>query len=106
MEKRQKDSVFGMVSQSFPIYEDGFDESGRIYVCESGLVVKKGDSLFRSPFEYVKKIEKVNELPLGKLSVIFKMYDQMGEVHDMAVGITDSHYYTLKKLCPNAEPKK
>ncbi|MFA5108280.1 MAG: hypothetical protein WC492_01975 [Candidatus Micrarchaeia archaeon] len=101
----QKDSIFGMVSQSYPIYEDGFEQNGTIYVCEGGIVVKYNGKLIRSPFSYVKKIEKVSELPLGKVSVILKMYDQLGQVHDMAVGLNDMHYEAFRKFCPDAEPR-
>jgi len=102
----QKDSIYGLVSESYPIFEDGFDQSGRIYLCEGGLVIKHNNKLIRTPYEYVKKLEKVSELPLGKVSVIFKVFDQMGQVYDMAVGLNDMHYDVLKKKCPNAEPKE
>lgn len=101
----QKDSVYGFVSKAFPIFEDGFEQSGTIYVCEGGLVVKYRNKLIRAPPDYVKKMEKVSDLPLGKVSVIFKIYDQLGQEHDMAVGISDLHYETLRRMCPNAEPK-
>ena len=106
MQKAQRDSVFGMVKESYPIFEDAFDEAGRIYVCEGGLVFKYKDKYIRAPADYVRKLEKVDELPLGKVSVILKIFDQTGLEHDMAVGINDMHYISLKKLCPNAEPKQ
>ncbi len=105
MQKAQKDSIFGMVKESYPIFEDNFEEVGRIYVCEGGLVFKYKDKYIRAPVDYVKKMERVSELPLGKVSVIFKVYDQTGFVHDMAVGINDMHYSALKKICINAEPR-
>lgn len=105
-ERAQKDSVYGMVKDSYPIYEDAFEEAGKIYVCEGGLVFKYKNKYIRAPPDYVRKIEKVDELPLGKVSVIFKIYDQVGGEHDMAVGINDMHYLTLRKICPNALPKQ
>lgn len=102
----QKDSVFGMVSHAFPIFEDGINQTGTIYVCEKGLVVKHNGLLIRSPFSYVRKIEKVEEQAMGRYSVILKLFDQVGGEYDMAVSMTDSSYMTLRKLCPNAEPKE
>lgn len=105
MTKQQKDSVFGMVRESYPIFEDAFDEAGRIYVCEGGIIFKYKNKYIRAPVEYVRKLEMVDELPLGKVSVIMKIFDQTGLEHDMAVGLNDMHYLSLKKMCPNAEPK-
>ena len=105
MQKAQKDSVFGMVKESYPIFEEDFDEAGRIYVCEGGLVFKYKNKYIRAPVDYVRKMEKVSQLALGKVSVIFKVYDQTGFEHDMAVAINDMHYIALKKICPNAEPR-
>jgi hypothetical protein len=106
MDRAQKDSVFGMVKESYPIFEGAFDEAGRIYICEGGLVFKYGGKYIRAPPEYVRKLEKVEEMPLGKVSVIIKVFDQTGLAHDMAVGLNDMHYMSLRKICPNAEPKE
>lgn len=102
----QKDSVYGMVSSSFPLYESGLDQSGMIYVCEGGLVIKNEGKMIRAPFDYVRKLEKVDALPLGKVSFIIKVFDQMGVEHDMASGMNDMHYDALVKLCPKSQPKK
>jgi hypothetical protein len=106
MDMAQKDSVYGMVSSSFPLYESGLDQSGMIYVCEGGLVIKNEGKMIRAPFDYVRKLEKVDALPLGKVSFIIKVFDQMGVEHDMASGMNDMHYDALVKLCPKSQPKK
>ena len=94
-----------MVSSSIPIYEDGLEQSGAIYICEGGLVIKNNDKFIRAPFDYVKKLERFGEMPLGKISVIMKVFDQMGAEHDLAVAMSDVHYSSLLKLCPNAKIK-
>ena len=99
-----KDSVFGMASTSFPVYEDGLNQTGTFYICEGGLVIKTKDKLIRSPFKYVKKLELFGELPLGKVNVIMKVFDQMGAEYDMVVGMSDMHYAALRKACPDAKP--
>ncbi|MFH1095101.1 MAG: hypothetical protein V1728_02705 [Candidatus Micrarchaeota archaeon] len=101
----QKDSVFGMASTSFPVYENGLDPSGTFYICEGGLVIKTKDKLIRSPFKYVRKLERFGDLPLGKINVIMKFFDQMGNEYDMVAGMSDMHYAALLKVCPDAKTK-
>ncbi|MCX8163314.1 MAG: hypothetical protein N3D10_02040 [Candidatus Micrarchaeota archaeon] len=101
MPKVQADSLYGIVKESFPIFEDNFDQVGTIYACQNGIVVKYKDQLIRAPYEYVRKMEKVSNLALGKVSVIFQIYDESGMEHNMAVAINDIHYTVLKKLFPN-----
>jgi hypothetical protein len=105
MAKAQMDKVFGVVKNSFPIFEDNFEQVGTIYACENGAVFKYKDQFIRVPYEYVRKMEKVSNLALGKVSVIFQVYDQMGTEYNMAVAINDIHYPVLKKMFPNALPK-
>ncbi len=104
MEQKQKDSVYGFVTKSFPLYANGIDQTGIIYVCEKGLVIKNEGHFIRAPLEYVRGLERVEEMPLGKVSMIMRVFDQMGQEHEMAVGINDMHYEKLRKLCPKAEP--
>lgn len=98
----QKDSVFGMVSQSFPVFSNGMDQSGTIYVCEKGLVIKNEGELIRAPFEYVRNLMHVSDMPLGKIGVKMEAYDQVGTRYNLAFGINDTHFSSLKKLCPQS----
>lgn len=98
----QKDSVFGMVSASYPVFSNGLDPSGTIYVCEKGLVIKNSGESIRAPFEYVRNLMKVSDMPLGKLGVKMEVYDQVGNRYDLAFGINDVHFNALKKLCPKS----
>lgn len=102
MAKVQMDSVYGLVKSSYPLFEDNFEQIGTIYACENGIVIKYKDQLIRAPYEYVRKMEKVSKLALGKVSVIFQVYDQGGMEHNMAVAINDIHFSILKKMFPNA----
>ncbi|MEM4158219.1 MAG: hypothetical protein QXV64_00300 [Candidatus Anstonellaceae archaeon] len=101
MPKIQADSIYGIVKESFQLYEDNFDQVGTIYACEKGIVVKYKGQLIRAPYEYVRKMEKVSTLALGKVSVIFQIYDEAGIEHNIAAAINDIHYSSLKKLFPN-----
>jgi hypothetical protein len=98
----QMDSVFGMVSQSYPIFSNGMDQSGTVYVCEKGLVIKHGGESIRAPFDYVRNLMKVSDMPLGKIGVKMEVYDQVGNRYDLAFGINDTHYNSLKKMCPKS----
>lgn len=98
----QKDSVFGMVSQSFPVFSNGMDQSGTIYVCEQGLVIKNEGEFIRAPFDYVRNLVKVSDMPLGKWGVNMEVYDQVGNQYRLAFGINDVHFNQLKKLCPKS----
>ncbi|MFN3909840.1 MAG: hypothetical protein ACK4J0_01230 [Candidatus Anstonellaceae archaeon] len=102
MPKVQMDSVYGLVKNSYPIFEDNFEQIGTIYTCEQGVVIKYKDQLIRAPYEYVRKMERVSNLALGKVSVIFQIYDQSGMEHNMAVALNDIHFSILKKMFPNA----
>ena len=102
----QKDSVYGLVSSSFPLYANGIDQTGIIYVCEKGLVIKNEGAFIRAPLEYVRSLERVEEMPLGKVSMIMRVFDQLGQECSFAAGIADTHYEALVKMCPNTRPKK
>lgn len=101
----QKDSVYGMVSQSFGLFENGLDQTGTIYVCEGGLVIKNLGQFIRAPFDYVKKLEQVEEMPLGRVSVIVQVFDQMGAEYNFATTMADMHLNALQRLCPKAKKK-
>jgi hypothetical protein len=101
----QKDSVYGMVSHTIALFDNGIDQSGTIYVCEGGLVIKNSGNFIRAPFDYVKKLEPVEEMPLGRVSVIVQCFDQLGMQHQFATSMSDIGLKTLQKLCPNAKPK-
>lgn len=98
----QKDSVFGMVSESFPVFSNGMDQSGMIYVCEKGLVIKNEGEMIRAPFDYVRNLEKISDMPLGKWGIKMEVYDQVGTRYDLTLGMNDMHFNKLKKLCPKA----
>ena len=98
----QKDSVFGMVSQSYPIFSNGMDQSGTIYACEKGLLIKHEGESIRAPYEYVRNLMKVSDMPLGKWGVKMEVYDQVGNRYDLAFGMNDMHFNQLKKLCPKS----
>ncbi len=99
---QQKDSLFGMVKETILLYGNGMDASGKIYVCEEGLVIKDKGETIRAPFEYVKMIAKVGELPLGKVAVEAEVYDQMGNRFSLALNMADGHFGLLRGLCPKA----
>ena len=107
MVQKQKDSVYGFVTNSFPLFANGIDQTGIIYVCEKGLVIKNEGHFIRAPLEYVRSLERVEEMPLGKVSMIMRVFDQMsvGQEYGFAAGIADMHYETLVKMCPNSQPK-
>lgn len=102
----QKDSVYGLVTNSFPLYANGIDQTGIIYVCEKGLVIKNEGHFIRAPLEYVRGLERVEEMPLGKVSMIMRVFDQMGQEYGFAAGIADMNYEALVKMCPNSQPAK
>ncbi len=100
---RQKDSQMGFVKETIMLYgENSMDESGKIYVCEEGLVVKDKGETIKAPFDYVRMLVKVGELPLGKVAVEAEIYDQMGTKFNMALNMADNHFDMLKKMCPKA----
>jgi hypothetical protein len=105
MTKKYMDSVYGVAKDFFPIFEDSFEQVGGIYTFKDGIVVKYKDQFIRAPYEYVRKMEKVSKLALGKISVIFQIYDQSGSEYNFAAAINDIHYSILKKMFPNALPK-
>ncbi len=101
----QKDSVYGMVSQSIGLFENGLDQTGTIYICEGGLVIKNSGQFIRAPLDYVKKLEQVEEMPMGRVSVIVQVFDQMGAEYNFATSMADMHLKVLQKLCPKAKTK-
>jgi hypothetical protein len=101
----QKDSVYGMVSQSIGLFENGLDQTGTIYICEGGLVIKNSGQFIRAPLDYVKKLEQVEEMPMGRVSVIVQVFDQMGGEYNFATSMADMHLKVLQKLCPKAKTK-
>ncbi len=105
MEQKQKDSVYGFVTSSFPLYANGIDQTGIIYICEKGLVIKNEGHFIRAPLEYVRGLERVEEMPLGKVSMIMRVFDQMGQEYSFAAGIADMNYEALVKMCPNSQGK-
>ncbi len=98
----QKDSTMGMVKETIMLYGNGMDQSGKIYVCESGLVIKDKGETIKAPFDYVKMLEKIGELPLGKVAVEAEVYDQMGNKFSLALNMADNHFDMLKRMCPKA----
>lgn len=98
----QMDSIFGMVSNSYPVFSNGMDQSGTIYACEKGLVIKHGGETIRAPYEYVRNLMHVSEMPLGKWGVKMEVYDQVGNRFDLAFGMNDMHFNALKKMCPKS----
>lgn len=96
---RQKDSQMGFVKETIMLYGNNMDVCGNIYICENGIVVKNAGETIRAPFDYVKLLEKVGDLPLGKVAVEAQIYDQMGTKFDMALNMADSHLEMLQRLC-------
>ena len=101
----QKDSVYGMVSQNIGLFENGLDQTGTIYICEKGLVIKNNGQFIRAPLEYVKKLEQVEEMPMGRVSVIVQCFDQLGAEYNFATAMSDMQLKALQKLCPKAKTK-
>ena len=99
---RQKDSQMGFVKETIMLYGENMDQNGTIYVCESGLVIKDKGETIKAPFDYVKLLEKVGELPLGKVAVEAQVFDQMGTKFDLALNMAGQHLEVLKRLCPKA----
>jgi len=99
---QQKDSQMGMVKETIMLYGNGMDQSGKIYVCEGGLVIKEKGETIKAPFDYVKMLEKIGKLPLGKVAVEAEVYDQMGNKFSLALNMADSHFDMLKRMCTKA----
>ena len=98
-EKKQTDSQLGEIKGKIPVYKNGLDASGEIILCAEGIIVRAEGNTIKSPFRYVKMLEKSGDLPLGKISVEMDIFDQMGEKHYFHFGMSDSHFLTLKKAC-------
>jgi hypothetical protein len=79
-----------------PVYKNGLDESGEISLCESGVIVKAEGSTLKVPFSYVRTLERISEMPLGKIGVEMQVFDQMGYEHNFTFGISESHFRSLK----------
>lgn len=101
----QKDSVYGMVSYSVNLFENGLEQTGTIYVCEKGLVIKNAGQFIRAPFDYVKKLEGVEEMPMGRMSVIVQCFDQLGAEYNFVTTMADMQLKALQKICPKAKTK-
>jgi len=97
---KQSDPSLGEIKGKMPLYKNGLDSSGEIILCERGLIVRAEGNSVHAPFTYVKMLEKVSEMPLGKVGVEMEVFDQLGEKHYFNFGIAEQHFTMLKKSLP------
>lgn len=92
-----KDDVLGAIKGKIPVYGNGLDSSGEIILCEDGVIMRAEGDTVKVPFRYVTMFEKSKDLPLGKVGVEIDIFDQAGNKHYYHVGMSDSHYITMRK---------
>ena len=91
--------LIGKQKERMPVLYDLKDpKEGEILLCESGIVVRAGDS-FQSPFNYVESITVGRRLNLGKMEAYMVAYDVMGGKHTLEFAINESYLHALKKAC-------
>lgn len=94
-----KDSLLGDVVDSFPIYKSGFDRSGEIVLCKNGIVIKHNGETLKVPFEYVKYLDAMDKMALGRVRANVNIFDQTHGNMDIVFEISDLHFDRLLKAC-------
>ena len=107
MAAKPVDDILGEIKGKIPVYANGMDTSGEIILCADGVIVHADGNSIKVPFRYITMFEKSRDLPLGKVGVEMDIYDQAGQKHYFHIGMADTHFITLKKLCGKKdEPEK
>jgi hypothetical protein len=71
--------------------------NGEIIICEKGVIVRAGGNTIKTPYSYIKMLEKSGDLPMGRVTAEMDVYDQLGQKHYFQFGISDMHFNGLKK---------
>ncbi|MBM3229699.1 hypothetical protein FJZ26_04675 [Candidatus Parvarchaeota archaeon] len=95
----QPDPQLGRTIETLPIYRGGFDCAGEIAICENGLSIRHMDDRIKSPFGFVKSMDRMESLPLGRVKANLHVFDQLGGNFDLVFEISDMNYEKLKKAC-------
>ena len=95
----ERDSVLGEIKGRIPLFKNAIDDGGSIIMYENGILVDVEGNRVRSPFAYVKHIDKTGDMALAKVGVNLVVYDQLGEKYDFDVCMSDQHLLVLRKAC-------
>ena len=95
----EKDSQFGVVLETFSIYSSGFEICGEIKLCESGLIIRHQDAVYRTPFEFVQSLDMLGKSSLARVKARMGVFDQINGNTELVFEISDLYFNKLKQLC-------
>ncbi len=96
---KESDSLLGDVIEKMTIYKSGFDISGEILLCKKGLVIKHNGDVAKVPFAYVKYLDAMDKMALGRVRANINVFDQTNGNMDFVFEISDMHFNKLAQVC-------
>lgn len=94
---------FGTLKFDETIFDDNFNEKGRIQVYEKGMNLSYGDFNIKVPFNYIETLEHKGETNLGKIAVRMSVYDMLGNKYDIDMTMSDILFHKLRRHCLEAK---
>ncbi len=94
-----KDPVLGDILETMPIYKGGFDRSGEVVLCKNGIIIKHNGETVKVPYEYVKYLDAMDRMALGRVRANVNVFDQMHGNMDFVFEISDMNFDKLSKAC-------
>ncbi len=95
----EKDSLLGEVIEKMPVYKSGFDISGEIVLCKNGIIIRHNGEIAKVPFQYVKYLDAMDNMALGRVRANINVFDQTNGNMDFVFEISDMHFNKLVQVC-------
>ncbi len=91
------DDELGTLKHQEVLYDDNFNEIGKIIIFDRGISLKYKDYSIKVPFNFIAGITKNHDVGLGKVNINLSIYDRLSNRYDLNMNVSDIVYYTLKR---------